>query len=72
MGTYFLQSHIALLTTEGDKILTILMHNSIAARGGNTGGYNLYKIWIEEYKKLLLETAVKAGYDKKIYEKNIH
>lgn len=69
IGTLFLQSHIALLTTEGDKRLAILNHNSIAGRGGNTGGYNLYKIWIEEYKKLLLSTGIKAGYSKKSMEK---
>lgn len=75
LGTFFLQSHVALLTTEGDKTLVILNHNSVAARGGNTGGYNLYKIWVEEYKKLLLNTAVKVGYDKKcmneIYVKSV-
>jgi len=64
-----MQSHMALLITEGDKALVILNHNSIAARSGNTGGYNLYKIWTEEYKKLLLGTGVKAGYDKKCMEK---
>lgn len=69
LGTFFLQSHIALLTTEGDKTLAILEHNSVAARGGNTGGYNLYKIWVEEYKKLLLDTAVKAGYNRKCIER---
>lgn len=66
LGTFFLQSHVALLTTKGDKSLAILNHNSIAARGGNTGGYNLYKIWVEEYKKLLLDTAVRSGYGKKV------
>lgn len=75
LGTFFLQSHIAFLTTEGDKTLVILNHNSIAGRGGNSGGYNLYKIWISEYKKLLLITAVKSGYDarlmKKLYVKSI-
>jgi len=69
LGTFFLQSHVTLLTTEGEKTLVILNHNSVAARGGNTGGYNLYKIWVEEYKKLLLGTAVKAGYNKKYMKK---
>jgi abequosyltransferase len=65
IGTFFLQSHFALLTTRGDKKLVILKHNSIASRGGNTGGYNLLKIWVTEYKKLLFGTAITSGYSNK-------
>jgi glycosyltransferase involved in cell wall biosynthesis len=68
LGTFFLQSHVALLTSKGDKTLAILKHNSIAARSNNTGGYNLFKIWIEEYKKLLFDTSLKSGYAKKSIE----
>lgn len=69
LGTFFLQSHVALSITKGDKTLAILYHNSVAARGGNTGGYNLFKIWVEEYKKLLFSTAIKSGYSKKTIQK---
>lgn len=65
IGTYFLHAHAALRCTSGaDKTMAIVSHNSVAARTGNTGGYNLYTVWIREYKRLLLHTAVFAGYSR--------
>ncbi len=69
-GTYFLQSHVALLSTKGaGKKLEVISKNCIAARNGNSGGYNLYKVWVRSYKKLLMDTAVRAGYSSDIMKK---
>lgn len=65
-NTHFLCSHIPLLITKGDELMGIISHNCIAARGGNAGGYNLYDVWVQQYKRLLLETGIIAGYSKKI------
>ena len=69
VGTYFLQAHIELLSLKDANKIALLKHSCIAERSGNTGGYNLYKVWIEEYKKLLLDTAVEAGFSYQICKK---
>ncbi len=64
MGTYFLISHVALLCTKGNRKMVIIKHNCIAGRGGNSGGFNLYKIFVEEWKKVLYTTGMASGYNK--------
>ncbi len=69
IGTYFSLTHVAFLSTKGEKKISIIKDACVANRGGNAGGYNLYKVWIEEYKRLLLITGYRAGYDRKQLKK---
>lgn len=75
-GTYFLHAHVALETMNGDKKMIVTKAPYVAARIGNSGGFNLYEVWVHQYKKLLLETAVNNGFSKKtmenIYKKDIN
>lgn len=67
IGTYFLHAHIILNTLKGNnKKVVITQEPLIASKANNSGGYNLYQVWVREYKKLLLVTGVKSGFD---YEK---
>ena len=44
IGTYFIQSHIALNNLKGGKYAMITKDPIVACRGGNTRGYNLYYV----------------------------
>ncbi len=63
VGTYFSQTHIALLTTKGDRSIAIIKDACVARRQGMASGYNLYQVWVKEYKRLLLSTGYEAGYE---------
>lgn len=76
-GTYFMHAHIVLDTLEGaDKKVIITKAPLVAARMDNSGGFNLYEVWVREYKKLLIEHAVESGFSyevmKSIYVKDIN
>ena len=76
-GTYFMHAHIVLDTLEGDdKKVIITKTPLVAARIDNSGGFNLYEVWVREYKKLLLEHAVESGFSyevmKSLYVKDIN
>ncbi|MDD3138147.1 MAG: glycosyltransferase family 2 protein [Lachnospiraceae bacterium] len=69
-GTYFMHAHVTLTTLEGNHKKVIITKKAlVAAKGNNTGGYNLYEVWVKQYKRLLLVTAVKSGFEKKYMEK---
>ncbi len=60
IGTYLLQAHLALLCIcTGEN--AIISHVCIAARSENSGGYDLYKIFVYEWKNLLFKTGLQAG-----------
>lgn len=63
-GTYFLHAHLVLdmLMSENSKVV-ITKDAYLAAKNNNSGGFNLYEVWIKQYKKLLLNTAVRNGFD---------
>lgn len=61
IGTYFLQSHIALRTMANAGSYFIITKNCIAATGNTKIGYDLYYVWGEQYNKLLFETAAVCG-----------
>lgn len=76
-GTYFLHAHLVLdmLKDENSKVI-ITKEAFLAAKNNNSGGFNLYEVWIKQYKNLLLNTAVKDGFDrtqmKNIYVKDVN
>ncbi len=76
-GTYFIHAHIVLDTLNGnDKKMIITKDPLVGARMDNSGGFNLYEVWVKQYKRLLLETATKNGFPynsmKKIYVNDIN
>lgn len=69
INTYFLQTHLALLTLKKSKKNIILRDNCIAA-GPNYGcGYDFYNVWFCQYHKLLFETAAEIGVSKDVSER---
>lgn len=76
-GTYFLHAHLVLDTLKDDKSKVVITKEAyLAAKNNNSGGFNLYEVWVKQYKKLLLGTAVRDGFDyqqmKDIYVKDIN
>ena len=75
IGTYFLHSHILLEILKGEGKVVITKEPYIGARMHNSGGFNLYEVWVKQYKRLLMDTGEKAGYShtmmKKIYLKDV-
>lgn len=65
IGSYLLQSHLALQTIAQGYICGIVSHVCIAQRGNNTGGYNYYKVFAFEWKRVLFETGLENGFSKK-------
>ncbi|HIW80358.1 MAG TPA: glycosyltransferase [Candidatus Acetatifactor stercoripullorum] len=71
-GTYFLHAHLVLeILKEKTSKVVITRDAYIAAKNNNSGGFNLYEVWIKQYKNLLLSTAVRNGFDRKMM-KNIY
>lgn len=70
IGTIWLQSHIALICTKGNRKLGIIKHNCIAGRNGNgkIEADEWDRIFIKEFKNLLYKTGKHAGYSKKVLE----
>lgn len=58
-NTNFLQSYVALAVLAEPRMgkLCITAEPLVAVRGGNTGGYNLYTVWFENYHKWLLDAV---------------
>lgn len=76
-GTHFLHAHLVLdMLRENTSKVVITREAYLAAKNNNSGGFNLYEVWIKQYKKLLLETAVRNGFDysqmKNIYVKDVN
>ncbi len=63
IGTYFIQSHIALLTLAEEGEYLFLKKNCLAASGNTTVNYDVYFVWGRMYGQLLHQTAVAAGMD---------
>lgn len=63
IGTYFIQSHIAIstLSTKGEYLF--VTKNCIAATGNESLNYDAYFVWGEMYHKLLMQTGIHAGLD---------
>lgn len=69
-NTHLLHAHIIYSVLEGsDKTVYITKSVHVLAKGNNSGGYNLYEVWVKQYKKLLLITAVKNGFSEKRMKK---
>lgn len=61
IDSYFLQTHLAMLTLK-DSTLNIIIQKNCVAAGANLGcGYDFYNVWFEQYHKLLFETGGKIG-----------
>ena len=63
IGTYFIQSHIALKTMRAEGEYIFVRKNCLAASGNETVTYDVYYVWGRMYGQLLNGTAVSAGMD---------
>ena len=65
--THFLHAHLVLdsLKDKESKVI-ITKEPYLAAKNNNSGGFDLYDVWIKQYKNLLLNTAVRNGFDYKL------
>jgi Glycosyltransferases involved in cell wall biogenesis len=69
IGTRFIQSHLALLIISNARKIFFASKCCVIIRDANSGGFNLFDVWIKSYKKLILKTAVESGFDKKICQR---
>ncbi len=72
IGTYFIQSHIALRTLAEPGEYLFVRKNCIAASGNQSVSYDLYFVWGQMYGELLRKTAVQAGIDPSVAEQLHH
>ena len=53
----------------------VIQYPCVACRGGNTGGYNLFTVWVKGYKHLILEIGYETGIEqttlKQVYKKTM-
>lgn len=75
IGSMLLQTHLMTMSLKDNKNIAVVAHECIAQRDENTGGYNLFKVFIKEYKKVLFITGKTSGLkyveSRKIYGKII-
>lgn len=64
VGTFFLQSHVALETLRGEGIHAVVKKYCIAATGNDSVNYDLYDVWGRQYHDLLYGTALSCGIDR--------
>lgn len=69
INSFFLQTHLALLTLK-DSTKNIIIQKNCVAAGANLGcGYDFYNVWFEQYHKLLFETGGYIGVSESTIEK---
>lgn len=61
INTYFLQTHLAMLTLKDSAKNIIIRDNCIAAGPNLSCGYDFYNVWFEQYRKLIFDTAQEIG-----------
>lgn len=70
-GTFVIGAHAALICMGGEhKKLMLLSHRCVAKRKDNESGYNFYRVWIYEYKRVLLITGIRAGFSREFMERH--
>lgn len=62
-GSYFLQSHIALLSISGGSKFIINTAITCVESANTTVGYDLYYVWGTCFSDLLFQTAIDASFD---------
>ena len=68
IGTYFIQSYIALCTMKENGTYIIDTFNYLAASANKTVGYDLYEVWFYNYRRLIMEGGIKGGFSEKVLE----
>lgn len=63
IGTYFIQSHIALQTMKNEGTYVIDGRNCLAASANLSVNYDVYYVWFKRYRELLMETGTECGFD---------
>lgn len=75
VGTYILQTHVAVLCAASGSPNVVIARPCVAYRSGNSGGYNVYQVFGGNWKRLLFETGLGAGFSRRtlraVYSKTI-
>lgn len=75
VGTNLFQAHIALLCAGAGAPNVVVAKPCVAARQGNSGGYNLYRVFAGNWSEVLFRTGAAAGFSRKalraVYAKTI-
>lgn len=66
IGTFFLQSHIALHTMTNEGKYIINGFNCLAETGNKKVSYDVYFVWIKCLRDLIIDTGVECGFDEKV------
>lgn len=72
IGTFFIQSHIALRTMEHEGLYIYNTDCCCAASGNVTVGYDLFYVWGKCYGDLMFKTAILSGFDKEVVNEVVH
>ena len=72
IGTFFIQSHIALRTMEHEGCYIFDTVNCCAATGNVTVAYDLFYVWGKCFGDLLYQTAVRSGFDENVVDRVAH
>ena len=74
-GEFIASAQTVLECLKEDGTYIAFKEPCIAARSGNTGGYNLFTVWVKGYKRLILQLGKEAGIKeavlKRIYKKTM-
>lgn len=62
VGTMLSHCHLALKCISAGGQYLIVARPCVAARGGNGGGYDLYKVFAQEWRRVLFVTGIECGF----------
>ena len=75
VGTYLLQAHVAVSCAGAGDRNTVVAQPCVAYREGNSGGYSVFRVFADEWKRVLFVTGASAGFSKSalrsVYAKTI-
>lgn len=69
IGSMLLHCHVGLHCMNTGREYLIIAQPCIAARGGNSGGYNLYRVFAQEWRRVLFETGIRCGFQRSSMER---
>lgn len=72
IGSFFIQSHIALRTMEHEGIYILNTLNCCAEKGNRTVNYDLFHVWGRRFGDLMFQTAVESGFDRLLVREIAH
>lgn len=68
-GTFTSSGQTVLFCLKQEGKYVIVAKPCVAGRGGNTGGYNLFTVWVKGYRDMIIGTGVEIGLNRKTIKK---